>query len=107
MFPDGVPERKQCDEPSSPLVGAQLDDVSRNGNNCIVGDPGNDGPKTYDGLVTGLGDGTPGRLGGRARPHTCHDRSDLVMGGHVLNNDVLSCFLRDGATLSTSRLRPA
>ncbi|MGY2875441.1 hypothetical protein ACVW00_002631 [Marmoricola sp. URHA0025 HA25] len=99
-FPDAVAERKQCDEPASPLPGSQLDDTARNGNNCIVGDTGNDGPKTYDGLVAGLGDGTPGRLD-VAHGHTsCPGRSDVTMDAHVINNDVLSCYLRDHATLA-------
>jgi hypothetical protein len=100
VFADGVAERKQCDEPGSILPGAQLDDISRNGNNCIVGDTGNDGPKTYDGLVAGLDDGTPGRLDTANGATTCPDRDDVVMSGRVINNDVLSCFLRDGATLA-------
>jgi hypothetical protein len=101
-FADGVHEQKQCDDPGSPLPGAQLDDIARNGNNCIVGDTGNDGPKTYDGLLAGLGDGTPGRLDAAANGHTtCANRSDVSMAGHMINNDVLSCFLRNGATLAT------
>jgi hypothetical protein len=101
VFADGETERKQCDEPGYVLPGAQLDDTARNGNNCIVGDTGNDGPTTYDGLVTGLGDGTPGRLDVVHGHTTCEDRSDLSMDGHLINNDVLSCFLRNGATLSS------
>ena len=100
VFPDGVTERKQCDEPGSPLPGAQLDDIARNGNNCIVGDTGNDGPKTYDGLVAGLGDGTPGRLDAVNGHTTCEGRSDVVVDGRTINNDVLSCFLRGDATLA-------
>jgi hypothetical protein len=100
VFADGVHEQKQCYDPGSPLPGAQLDDIARNGNNCIVGDTGNDGPKTYDGLVAGLGDGTPGRLDAVNGATTCDDRPSLVMAGHLLNNDVLSCFLRNDATLS-------
>ena len=100
VFPTGVHEQKQCDSPGSPLPGAQTDDVSRNGNNCIIGDTGNDGPKTYDGLIAGLGDGTPGRLEVVNGATTCAGRGALVMGGHTLNNDVLSCFLRNGASLS-------
>lgn len=116
VFADGETERKQCDEPGYVLPGAQLDDMSRNGNNCIVGDTGNDGPTTYDGLVTGLGDGTPGRLEVVHGHTSCSDRSDEVMDGHMINNDVLSCFLRNGATLadisassgvSTAMLDPA
>ena len=101
VFADGQTERKQCDEPGYVLPGAQLDDTPRNGNNCIVGDTGNDGPKTYDGLVTGLGDGTPGRLEVVHGHTTCDERSDVSMSGHLVNNDVLSCFLRNGATLAS------
>jgi Flp pilus assembly protein TadG len=100
-FAEGETERKQCDEPGYVLPGAQLDDIARNGNNCIVGDTGNDGPKTYDGLVTGLGDGTPGRLEVVHGHTTCHDRSDESIAGHLINDDVLSCFLRNGATLAS------
>jgi hypothetical protein len=99
-FPDGVTQRKQCDEPGNILPGAQLDDQARDGNNCIVGDTGNDGPKTYDGLVGGLGDGTKGRLDATNGATTCPGRSDLTIGGNAINNDVLSCFLRNGATLA-------
>lgn len=100
VFAEGMHEQKQCDDPGAPLPYVQLDNVSRNGNNCIVGDTGNDGPKTYDGLVAGLGDGTPGRLDVANGHTTCPSRSDLNLGGHVVNNDVLSCFLRGGATLA-------
>jgi Flp pilus assembly protein TadG len=101
VFAEGQTERKQCDEPGYVLPGAQLDDMSRDGNNCIIGDTGNDGPKTYDALVTGLGDGTPGRLEVVHGHTTCHDRSDKSISGHLINNDVLSCFLRNGATLGS------
>jgi Flp pilus assembly protein TadG len=101
VFADAVPEQKQCDDPGSVLPGAQLDDIARNGNNCIVGDTGNDGPKTYEGLVTGLGDGTTGRLEVANGATTCEGRPSLVMDGHLLNNDVLSCFLEGDATLSS------
>jgi hypothetical protein len=101
VFAEGETERKQCDEPGYVLPAAQLDDISRNGNNCVIGDTGNDGPTTYDGLVTGLGDGTPGRLEVVHGHTTCHDRSDVSIDGHLINNDVLSCFLRHGATLAS------
>ena len=115
-FAPEVSEQKQCDSPGSILPGAQLDDISRNGNNCIVGDTGNDGPKTYEGLVAGLSDGSPGRLDVANGATTCPSRSNLVLAGHMINNDVLSCFLRNGATLAdisstsgvtTSMLDPA
>jgi hypothetical protein len=86
------------------------------GNNCITGDTGNDGPKMYEGLVAGLGDGTTGRLDVAHGATTCPNRSNLVLDGRTLNNDVLSCFLRNGATLgditkssgvSTSMIDPA
>jgi Flp pilus assembly protein TadG len=100
VFAPEVQEQKQCDSPQSLLVGAQLDDISRNGNNCITGDTGNDGPKTYDGLLAGLGDGTPGRLDVANGQTTCALRSNMSRDSRVLNNDVLPCFLRNGATLS-------
>jgi hypothetical protein len=101
VFAPDTQEQKQCDSPQSMLPGAQLDDIARDGNNCIMGNTGNDGPKTYDGLVAGLGDGTPGRLDAANGHTTCANRSDTSRDGHVLNNDVLSCFLRNGATLSS------
>ena len=116
VFAPGDDEQKECDAPGSILPGAQLDDLSRNGNNCIVGDTGNDGPKTYDGLVAGLGDGTTGRLEVVHGSTVCPGRSDRIVDGHVINDDVLSCFLRNGATLadisqtsgvSTSMIDPA
>ncbi len=54
----------------------------------------------YDGLVVGLGDGTKGRLDVANGATTCPDRPNLVMDGRVINNDVLSCFLRGGASLA-------
>jgi hypothetical protein len=98
-FPDGVTERKDCDS-GTPLPGAQLDDVSRNNNNCITGDTGNDGPKMYDGLVAGVAGFAPGRLDVANGHTTCPGRSDISVDGKLLNNDVLSCFLRNGATLA-------
>lgn len=87
----------------SVVDGAQLDDVSRDGNNCIIGDTGNDGPRMFDGIISGVTVGAthhPGRLDVANGPTTCPLRPTLVRGGVELNNDVLSCFLRDGATLS-------
>jgi hypothetical protein len=99
QFAPEVSEQKQCDSPQSLLPGAQLDNIYRNGNNCIIGDTGNDGPKTYDGLLGGLGDGTPGRLDVSNGQTTCALRSNMSRDSRTLNNDVLSCFLRNGATL--------
>ncbi len=85
------------------IAGAQLDDVSREGNNCIIGDSGNDGPRLFDGLVDAV-DGVPGRLnvaGGADRnTNPACGRSNMAIGSRTINNDVLSCFLRNGATLA-------
>ncbi|WP_206063309.1 pilus assembly protein TadG-related protein [Nocardioides sp. HDW12B] len=71
----------------------QLDNVSRDGSNCILPDPGNDGPKTFDGLI-GEVDGKPGRLRAvhGATRSGCNG-GDTVVGGRLINNDLLSCYL--------------
>jgi hypothetical protein len=77
------------------------DDVSRTTapfNNCIKGDTGND-PKMLDGFVTGT-NGYPGRLDAQNGHTTCPSRSDMTFKGVTINNDVLSCFLQNGATLA-------
>lgn len=100
QFAPGMTEQKDCGSTNSLLPGAQLDDVSRNGNNCITGDTGNDGPKMMDGLVQGISGVATGRLD-VANGHTaCPNRTDMYQSGKLVNNDVLSCFLRDGATLA-------
>jgi hypothetical protein len=68
-------------------------------NNCIQGDTGNDGPKMLDGLVTGT-NGYPGRLDAQNGHTNCAGRSDSTFKGVTINNDVLSCFLQNGATLA-------
>jgi hypothetical protein len=50
--------------------------------------------------VAGLGDGTPGRLDVANGQTTCALRSNMSRDSRTLNNDVLSCFLRNGATLA-------
>ena len=83
---------------------AKLDDNTNDGNNCINPNSGNDGPKIYDGLITGTSNPSfKGRLdtSGAGKATTCPDRSNLSIGGKSINNDVLSCFLRNGASLST------
>lgn len=82
------------------ITGAQPDNTSTDGRNCIIGDTGNDGPAIFDGLVSGI-DGVAGRLSATAHPTTCPNRSNASVGGFTVNNDVLSCFLRNGATLSS------
>lgn len=90
---------KECAGASgaNPITGAQLDNLSRDGNNCIKGDTGNDGPALYAGFVEGV-DGQPGRLDVRRGGTSCTGRTRLV-GGRTINDDRLDCFLRGGATL--------
>jgi hypothetical protein len=102
VFAPAQTPTKDCGKSGTGFIdGAAPDDVSLDGRNCIRGDTGNDGPAIFDGLVAGV-DSSPGRLS-TTRPGnntTCPNRSDLVIGGHGVNNDVLSCFLRNGATLA-------
>jgi hypothetical protein len=101
QFAPGQAEQKDCGSGSTLLPSAQLDVTSQAGNNCITGDTGNDGPKMMDGLVQGIGGTIPGRLDVRNGHTTCPGRSDMTQSGVVVNNDVLSCYLRNGATLDT------
>jgi len=93
---------KDCGKEGTGFIdGAAPDNVAVDGRNCILGDTGNDGPALFDGLIGGTG-GSLGRLS-TSRPDggtTCPDRSDLLINGYGVNNDTLSCFLRNGATLS-------
>lgn len=96
-----TPSNTDCGKKDGNVIpGAQLDTESRDGNNCIDVQPGNDGVALTDGMITGK-DGVKGRMdaslpdGGT----TCPGRSDVNVKGVLINNDVLSCFLRDGATL--------
>lgn len=82
-----------------PTGGVQDDDPDKTGVNCIMLQTGNDGPWMLKGLVTGT-DRSYGRLdarNGSTRPGC--GRSDDVVEGTTINNDVLSCFLRDGYSL--------
>ncbi|WP_309650309.1 pilus assembly protein [Nocardioides sp.] len=94
-------EVKDCGRVNQGFIsGAQPDTSSVDGRNCIVGDTGNDGPAIMNGFVQGV-DSVRGRLdasltGART---TCSGRTDVSVGGVSINNDVLSCFLRNGATL--------
>lgn len=101
QFAPGQDEQKDCGSGATLLPGAQLDDISADGNNCVTGDTGNDGPKMYDGLIAGISGVATGRLDVANGATTCPGRSNLSIGGRVINNDVLSCFLRDGATLAS------
>lgn len=77
---------------------AKHDDQIRDGNNCIKGDTGNDGPHFAAALIGGDGS-VPGRLSVSNGATQC-GRPDIVMGGKTLNNDDITCFLRDSATKS-------
>ncbi|GGO70166.1 hypothetical protein [Nocardioides deserti] len=82
---------------SDPIPGSQLDEVSMDGNNCIKGDTGNDGPGLYKGFIDGV-DNRPGRLDVRRGGSNCTGDTRIV-GGRTINDDRLDCFLRSGATL--------
>jgi hypothetical protein len=82
----------------------------QNHRNCISGNTGNDGPKMFEGLIAGTTSPTfQGRLDVAGRPE--RNTSSLCTGGRgnvtitagpvtkTINNDVLSCYLRNGATL--------
>ncbi len=96
------PSSNNCGQSSPSITGAQLDDTVREGNNCVDVQQGNDGGALTDGLITG-GAGFKGRLdASNTDGHTtCPSRSDVSVKGTTINNDVLSCFLRGGATLDT------
>lgn len=102
-FPATVPETKSCESGASTLPGARLDTQggsAGDGANCIRGDTGNDGPKTYDGLLAGV-DSLPGRLDAANGSTTCAGRSNVPIAGKLINNDSLQCFLRGSATLAS------
>ncbi|ROR92143.1 TadE/TadG family type IV pilus assembly protein [Nocardioides aurantiacus] len=101
-FPPTLAETKDCGSGASTLPGARLDTqggAAGDGANCIRGDTGNDGPKTYDGLVAGV-DTLRGRLDAANGTTTCAGRSNLTVGGRLVNNDSLRCFLRGSTTLA-------
>ncbi len=89
------------DECTGGRAGEQLDDASRDGNTCIMPDPGNDGPGLYEGFVGGVA-GHPGRVAaanGDTRPG-CNG-GNTAIGSVTINNDLLSCYLtNDDLTLS-------
>lgn len=102
VFPPSIGEVKDCGPSSGVIPGGQLDNVAGaagNGANCVKGDTGNDGPKTYEGLVAGVSASIPGRLDASRGSTACPSRSNLAVDGKQINNDSLACFLRNGATL--------
>ena len=101
VFAPGQAETKDCGSSNKGfIVGAQPDTVSQDGRNCIQGGTGNDGPSIYDGLIGGTG-GVPGRLSvsrtGNSTSSLCPGRSNVAVGSSMINNDLLSCFLRTKA----------
>jgi hypothetical protein len=101
VFPPSQAVSKVCNASANTFIGgAAPDNVVEDGRNCITGDTGNDGPALYDGLVAGV-NGYAGRLSvarqdGETR---CPGRLNRVIDASTINDDVLSCFLRNGATL--------
>lgn len=96
-----TPQKECADKNGNNVIaGAQLDDASVDGNNCIIADSGNDGPAFFQGLVTGI-NGHPGRIAavnGTTRSTGC-GQADTIVGGVTINNDVLSSYLKSGYTL--------
>jgi hypothetical protein len=85
---------------NNPIDRAVLDtDAARNDANCLHVNNGNDGPKVMDGLVSGAGS-APGRLDVVNGATRAGCGSNATINGKSVNNDKLSCFLRNGATLS-------
>jgi putative Flp pilus-assembly TadE/G-like protein len=101
--PASPPSSNNCGQNEAQKIsGAQLDTESRDNNNCVDVQQGNDGGALTDGLITG-GTGFKGRLDS-SKPDghtTCPSRGDVTVKGTSINNDILSCFLRNGATLDT------
>jgi hypothetical protein len=116
QFTDATKVVTQCSKIDASQPAHQNDDVSRPRppyNNCIVGDTGNDGPQLYNGFISGVSGNSAyyGRLDtAHVQGTTCPNgnpnssvagTSDRIINGISINNDVLSCYLRNGATLNT------
>lgn len=102
VFASDADTTKDCGKVGDSIAGAQLDSTPIDGRNCIQGDTGNDGPALYDGLVSGLL-GEKGRLDVSRGATSCPadpSRTNTSIGSTTVNNDVLSCFLTNGATLT-------
>ena len=78
------------------ITDAQLDETSIPDNNCLNIDTGNDGSWVMRGMVTGV-DGNPGRLDASQGHTKSGCGTDIAISGTTVNNDRLSCFLRNGA----------
>lgn len=90
LFPYPNAPSDSCEAPAGQAAAQLDDDANRDGNNCIKGDQGNDGPAFADALL-----GPSGRLrsSNGATKSGC-GRSD----DGAYNNDDLSCYLLDGTT---------
>lgn len=102
VFASAADITKDCGKVGDSIPGAQLDSAPVDGRNCIQGETGNDGPALYDGLVSGLL-GEKGRLDVSRGVTSCPadpSRANTSIGSTTVNNDVLSCFLTNGATLT-------
>ncbi|MFC5179110.1 hypothetical protein [Nocardioides taihuensis] len=109
QFLDLPPGTINCDDvPADRQDEVSEDDAPpQNGRNCIQGATGNDGPKMLEGLITGS-TGNPsfkGRLDVTGGPNRntsslcTGGRTNVARNGVTINNDVLSCYLRNGTTL--------
>ncbi|WP_110181719.1 TadE/TadG family type IV pilus assembly protein [Nocardioides solisilvae] len=100
LVPFDSPASFECAADGSP-AGALIDSVPLDGRNCLYVDPGND-PQGLTGGLLGGSAGVPPGSGRLERPTDPEcGRSDLNLGGgRTYNNDTLSCFLKDGYTLS-------
>jgi hypothetical protein len=96
---DSEPSQFECPADGTP-TGAEIDDDTTAGNNCLYVDPGNDPQGLTDGLLGGgrINEGE-GRLQKPNSPR-CSSRPSLIIGGKNYNNDTLSCFLKPGYTLA-------
>lgn len=76
------------------------------GTNCLDTDTGLPALAATAGMITGVGS-TPGRLTTKATKSGCspnggsNNRTVSIQGSYSINNDVLSCYLTDGASLAT------
>ncbi len=100
LYPYRNAGQVSCQSPALP--DAQLDDTSRDGNNCITASPGNDGPWIYAGLIDGKNlPVATGRLDvARGATKSGCNGGNTAIGGVTINNDLLSCYLRDGYDLA-------
>lgn len=103
VVPFRSPSSEDCGK-NSPIPDAVLDVApipppDQPQPNCLHVEPGNAGPNTMDGLVTGV-NSVKGRLDAQNGNTKAGCGSNATINGVTVNNDKLSCFLRNGATLA-------